>query len=409
MSALARLKLVVTIAATLAAPACAGSDGPADAGVVELRAPASVPAGSDFEVVATTMGTGTVRLDIVDALAVTTLETQVDGRSARFEIEGELTQLAGRVSFHALGPDGAQVTAATTITPAVAASPLDITVGPRTVIADGRDQTMVIAIAADRYGNPLDDGTSVDVTFDDGSTSTVGVTVDHGLASVLVASDTVAGPVEAFASLRDNGGVAVSEIRSPRVDYTEVAGRPEEVSLLVDSPTDAPWPADGRSLVELHTSPIEDRYGNPMPDGYLVRIDVAGPDGRGTLTSTTIDSVARFVLQAPGRPGTVELRADTGDVANQTLVLEFSTAISELPVEVRPGTTGVIVEIGPVLDHGGALVPDGTKAHLAGVSLAGADGVTVELEAGRATVVADADPDGAVTVTVLGTNQRAEW
>jgi len=407
MTALARLTLLAALTFGLATSACARSGAAQSASVVQITAPASVPAGSDIHVVATTTAPGPVQLAVVDAFAVTMLDGRADQSAARFVVDGALTRLAGKITFYALGPDGSEVTAATTITPAVAASPVGITVGPRTVVADGQDRTMAVAIAADRYGNPLEDGTPVVFNIHDGSLSTLGTTVDHSVAGVFVGSDTVAGRVDVFAALPDG---PTGEIRSPRVGYHEVAGSPAAVVLFVDPTDRADTRADGRSLIELRTLPIEDRYGNSMPDGYLVRLAVDGPEGRGTLTSTTIDGIARFVLQAPGRPGTIELRADTGGVGSEPLTLQFSSAISQLPVETTSRDPGLVVEIGPVLDHGGAVVPDGTEAHVTGSSPdRGAEESTVELVSGRATVVLDHTPIGTLTVTVLGTSTGGQW
>ncbi len=139
------------------------------------------------------------------------------------------------------------------IVPAAAAAEVDIHAGPRTIIADGEDQTMVTAIAADAFGNPLPDGEAVVISLVDesGPGRDVTAAVEHGIVARLIASDTSAGSVEVFAT-------ADSGVSSRRVGFEEVPGVGVERS---GRPHGIPharcrWTGPGRDLDVGHHRPL---------------------------------------------------------------------------------------------------------------------------------------------------------
>lgn len=357
-----RTRFVVSIACTavlgLGAVGCSGSDSQPSASVTNVLAPDEVTAGSTIEIVIEGSGPGDIELDVIDAYAVTTFAATMSNGRATVTLPSALTSTSGLVTFVGRGigeASGSQRLAATTmIVPAATATEVDIHAGPRTIIADGEDQTMVTAIAADALGNPLTDGAAVVISLLDrtGRARDVTATIEHGVAARLIASDTSAGSVGVFATT-DTG------VSSRRVGYEEVPGMAANVQVVLAEPhSDV---ADGRALVEISTSVITDRFGNRLPDGHLVQLQSDGPDGVGVATATTIDGIARFQLLAPSRPGTVSISATVDGITGGTTELTFDAAISSIPVEVGRGNSdGVLVEVGPVLDDLGAVVTNGT-------------------------------------------------
>lgn len=357
-----RSRFVVSIAFTVAlgvgAVGCSGPDNQPSASVTNVLAPDEVTAGSTIEIVIEGSGPGDVELDVIDAFAVTTFAaTMRDGR-ATVTLPSVLTTTSGLVTFVGRGTDEggrtASAVARTMIVPNVAAAEVDIHVGPRTIIADGADQTMVTAIAADSFGNPVPDGNAVIISLveESGPGPEVTAAVDHGVVAQLIAADTSAGTVEVFAT-------AASAVSSRRVRFDEVPGVASSVeAVLTGSPT---LVADGRALVDVSTSVITDRFGNRLPDGHLVQLRSDGPNGVGVATATTIDGIARFRMLAPSRPGTVSIAVIVDGVTGETTELTFAAAVSSIPVDiVRDDSGGVVVQVGPVLDELGAVVTAGT-------------------------------------------------
>ena len=299
------------------------------------------------------------------------------------------------------------LTTSTDIVPGAAVDPIDIVVGPRTIVADGVDQTMAVAFLADRFGNPLADGTATTFTRrgERGDDTDFDVELAHGLAATLITAGVDAERVDVVARVAGDVGRDPTLV-SRRVDYRQVPGRAAAVTIEISDRDIVRFVADGRSLIDISTGVIVDVFGNRLPDGHIVRLEVNEAGGFGQLTSTTIDSVARFVLRTPDEPGPVSLVARVDDVVSDELVLSASPAISEFPTSVSERSNRTIVQLGPVLDHDGAIVADGTVATVR------LDAVErrVQLAAGRAV----AEFEGAavadsVSVTVLGVARTTEW
>jgi hypothetical protein len=388
----------MAIAIVLGGVGCSGSETAPRAAVTAVIAPGQVVAGSAIEVVVEGEGSGSVELDVVDAYAVTTYVAAMSDGSATVELPPELTSTSGVIEFIARGAtnDGvvATSTATTQVVPDSAAASIDVHAGPRTIIADGNDTTMVATIPSDAFGNPLPDGHAVIITLvdDAGRVVDVDADIEHGVAAELISSGTSAGTVEVFAT---DGSVS-----SRRVEYDEVPGAASAVSTVLtgDSST---LVADGRQLIEVSTSTIVDRFGNRLLDGHLVQLRTDGPGGVGLATATTIDGIARFRVPAPSRPGTVTLAAMVDGTVGEPMILTFAPAVSAIPAVVRIDDTGSsIVDVGPVLDALGAVVSDGTPVT---VSTDGAESIDLPLRGGMASIdVGVLDVGTAVDIEVLG-------
>jgi hypothetical protein len=398
-----RPRFVVSIAVAVAfgvgAVGCSGSDDQRSASVTNIVAPDEVTAGSTIEIVVEGRRPGDVELDVIDAFAATTFAaTMSDGR-ATITLPAALSSTSGLVTFVAHGIDDEgrtdSVVATTMIVPDGAAAEVDIHAGPRTIIADGVDQTMVTAIAADSFGNPLRDGEAVIISLVDESGPDLKVTaaVDHGIAARLIAADTSAGSIEVFAT-------ADSGASSRRVGFEEVPGAATSVQSVLAGTL--ALVADGRTLLDISTAVIADRFGNRLPDGHLVQLHSDGPNGVGVATATTIDGIARFRLIAPSRPGTVSIEVAVDGITGETAELAFTAAVSSIPIDiVRDDSNRAAVQVGPVLDELGAVVTDGTPV----TATIGdrVDPIEVPLLNGVAEIdLGTLDPDTEIVIEVLG-------
>lgn len=303
------------------------------------------------------------------------------------------------------------------LTPGDPVGPLDVYLGPRTMVADGDDLAMLVAVPVDVQGNPVATGTQIetrtiraDLSMETDATATNGL-----LGYRILFSETVAGATTVTAK----SGAANGPAR--RVD--EVAGPPVDLVLELLDPVP---PADGRALFRVVTNELTDQFGNLVPDGTIVTMDATGVTGVRRQTATTIAAVATFVVQVPNFSGEATFTAYASTAVSSRLVVDFEPAVADLPVALTlpdaAGDTGITINVGPVTTLLGSLIPDGTEAL---ITLESIDGQTssdtarivrrTQLYRGEGSVrideleLDDFDGDIRLTVTVLGVKAIAVW
>ena len=277
----------------------------------------------------------------------------MDGRAA-VVFGSDLTDHAGVVSIRA-AVGQSRAGADVLITPRNAVSPVVPLVGPRTIVANNADRTMVVVLPTDRFGNAVAAGTTVDFDFERVDASPVSLLQDQvaaGIAAVDVRSGAEIGRVAVEARVGQTNG--------PLNFFDEVAGTPADFGLAAVA---VPAVADGFSLFEVETTELRDVHGNLLPDGVVATFRTTGPSGVSETTGTVQNGVARVTLEAPDRPGIVDVVARVSGVEAEPLSLSFGVAVSELTVgaQIERGPPAkVSVEIGPVVLSSGGYVPDGT-------------------------------------------------
>jgi hypothetical protein len=278
------------------------------------------------------------------------------------------------------------------MTPGEPVDPLDLYLGPRTVVADTEHFTMIVAVPEDDRGNPVSNDYPVDykVTRPNGVVEQETHPTSDLLSHFIVFSRTVTG--------RTRIGVEAGEAGGPERNFLEVAGVPAPFDLEVEGEI---APADGQALTVLRTAVLTDEFGNELPDGVVVYLDIEGVTGTRRLYSATIDAVAEFQIESPTEPGSATAVGVASGIVGNPLPIRFPAAVETVPVEVRDHVDGLEVVVGPVRTVRNAYVPDGT---LAVVSVDGTD-YEVPLELGVGSVVVPA-PDNQTSlrasVDVLG-------
>lgn len=335
-----------------ARPAGAAPDGP-----LTIEAPASAPAGD-------TVAIG-VRGSLPDGAAVTlvaigtwgprTYRAAASGGGARFALDPAQARKSGLVTLVATA-GAARGEARLTILPGPAAEPVVPLIGPRSIVADGREWTMIAIVPQDAFGNPLAEGTAVrlNARHPEGADEQRDLAIRHLLTWARVESRTRAG----------HGTIAatIGDIPGPEATYQEVPGWPVALDLRADPPT---LPADGRQFVTLRTGILRDRFDNVVADGTLVTFIVASPEGEHrTIAANTIGGVAEAQLRAPTVAITLAIRATVPGLESAPLALAFTAgpAAGEIAVTARSDRArGVLaIEAGPLRTAFGGYAPEGT-------------------------------------------------
>lgn len=359
---------------------------------LRVSAPASVVAGDAVRIEvsgddgpATVVISQGIRFDVA-AVVIN------DGRAV-VDLDPALTRLAGLTTVTAR--QGQQeASTEVTIEAGPAVSPILLTVGGRSIVADGADRSMAIAIAADQFSNPLADGAVTSLRFrrPDGSIETATVRNSTLLGWHRISAGTLAGTTSVVAT---HGAAA-----SATVDLRETAGAPVAFDLVVSAATEL----EGRGDRVVRTSRVVDAFDNVLPDGTAAVFTTSGPGGTGRAVVKLVDGVAELRMPVPNQPGVVAVRARIGST-EATANVSFDRSVQDLPVAARATGIGTVsITVGPVFDGLGGFVTDGTEA----VVLVGDDVVgRASLLDGMATVEAVTQATE-VTVIVRGVRATAE-
>ncbi|NNC79814.1 MAG: hypothetical protein HKN94_06625 [Acidimicrobiales bacterium] len=277
----------------------------ASAPVLDLEAPAVIAAGEPATVVVTSLS-ATGSLPVVVRAGTTThrFTVEVEAGLARLELDQTLTGQAGVLDLRA-----GSLATTIEITPGPVVGDFPVLAGPHTVVANGADHAVAVAIPRDRWGNPAASGTEVVYTWTQPGpgTSTGSSRVDRGIAWVELVSGTKSGWTGISAAAESAVGV---EAR-----ITEVPGA---ASQLVMEPVVVVGSEVG-DAVELRSGPIADRFGNTIPDGVEGRFGVETARGPHIVPGTV--QGGRLRAWWVPVPGAITISAAVNGVSSPPLTM----------------------------------------------------------------------------------------
>ncbi len=350
--------LLLLLSVSLSMPVLSAQNQAAEpTGSVTIRAPSVLSAGSPFEVIVTTdqsVNGETASLVIIGGYGSAVRFAQVQNGEALFTIDEAGSQVAGVVTLSAtIGAEHANQQM--TIMPGEVVEPVKPLIGERSIVADGDHWSMVVVIPFDQFGNPVSEGTPVEIrTVHPGNVAdNFSVVVTNLLAWRRVYSGTVAG--------RTTVAVRSVDATGPEGQIEEVAGWPIEFTIAASS---SDLPANGRDQLELMTDVMIDRFGNVLPDGTLVTFVATSPSGETRIPAVTVGGVATALLRAPAAPSTFEVHALVFDIKSTPITVRFgqgpAAGVFPLSATLEPGTGDLIIDAGTMTTATGGFVPDGT-------------------------------------------------
>ena len=287
-------------------------------------------------------------------------------REARFTLSGQETQQSGMVLLTAIVGKG-QGRAHMLIQSSAPIEPLTPLVGAKAIIADANHWSMTVLIPFDAYGNPVMEGTKLEVLVlhPDNRLEKRFLVIHNLLAWTRVFSGVHAGRTSIVA--------LIGQIHGSESTLLEVAGWPVPFDIFANP---QPLPADGNLVTTLSTAIILDKFGNVMPDGTLITFIVHAPDGAySAIPAYTIDGIAKTLLQAPLEPGMYTVQATVLGVVSHKIVVQFEAGPSDntfaIAVQKDGKNSAYLLRAGPILGSLGQYIPDGTPIRFIVVSANG--------------------------------------
>lgn len=342
--------------------------------------PTSSPAGKTIEITvsAEVPDRTPVQLGVFGSLESTLLRGVIIDQKTSFLLESSLADHAGRLEVVAQ-VGNTRSSHSVQIVPGPAVEPIVPLVGPRTIIANTEDETMVVVSPTDQWGNPVADNTVVTTTVDrpDGTREQTDHQTRDRVAAIRLLSGSTAGRTR-IASQVDGAAGPVNVV-------DEVAGVPAPFSITID---DQGRLADGFSLHRVSTDELVDVFGNRLPDGVASVFVVDTQRGRSFIETTVQGGVATASIQAPEKAGQVTITARVSGRASVPAEIEFLSAVSTFPVKTMFKDDELRVSVGPVVLSSGGYPADGTLVMITDPASGAFLGETA-LRTGRASATLD--------------------
>ena len=233
----------------------------------------------------------------------------------------------------------------------VEAEIMETYLGPTRIFAHPNDQSMVVALPQDHFGNPLPDGSFVSMTTQNRYHSqTKMIPTRAGFAYSYISGSTSVGSLFLGLQYKNQTSkeLTVDVLPFRAVDFQIQAHQKHSY-------------ADGNQIISFSTSDIRDDFGNTVTDGTLVQFLVKTDSGKTLQTNgQTINGRATGQLLHPAKPETWTVRGQiNGVVQSPPIEIRFESTITKFQIALSPKSDSVIV--GPILSYMGQLIPDGTR------------------------------------------------
>lgn len=295
-------------------------------------------------------------LDVVisGTYGTTVLKTQLKDEQLSVYIPKEITQHAGMIEWELMAQQKTLQKGTFQLLPNLKKlHAIENYAGPRSIIANDRDYTMLVSIPVDHLDNLLPDQTPLKVSYQfKGTISNSNKQIESGFAWQRIPAPQSTG--------RLITGSTMESISSKELVIDVFPDIPVAFNITKDSNHNY---ADGNELITLKTDQIKDPYGNVLTDGTLVTFYIHDDLGNTwNTTASTVNGYAFAKALHPQSPSTWTVKGViTGMVESPELDIKFQSIIDQIPVSIDQNNT---ITIGPLTSYLGQIIPDGIPVTL---------------------------------------------
>jgi len=227
-------------------------------------------------------------------------------------------------------------------------------VGPTSIFADNKDKAMIVSLPQDVYGNPLTNGTTIELTEKfKANQESYSVNVQDMIGFDFIGGHRKVGDIFITSTLDNQVSkeFTISVVPTKAADFTITSERQHSF-------------ADGNQIVSFKTSVINDRNGNKIADGTLVNFVIEDASGNSYQTyGQTLNGLAVGKMLHPEAPTQWNVKAHISGLSQSNhLELAFDAAVLDYSVHISED--GRAITVGPILSYMKQLVPDGMGIHL---------------------------------------------
>lgn len=284
----------------------------------------------------------------------TVLPIEMGNKQLKINIPKEITQHAGIINWQLIaGGKTIQNGDFKLFSNLDALKTVENYLGPRSIIANNRDYTMLVSIPVDSLDNLLPDGTNVLMQHQfKGTINKETHQVKAGFTWQRINSPLTTGRLITGSTLN-----YISSTELVADVFPDIA-RP--FKIYEDSNHNY---ADGNEIISIKTDQIKDPNGNVMSDGTIVTFFMTDNfNQRWTTTASTVNGYAFAKALHPEKPSTWTVRGViTGMVESPEIDINFKSILKEIIIQKQERNT---IIIGPLTSYLGQTVPDGIQVSL---------------------------------------------
>lgn len=312
-----------------------------------------ITAGDPIVVTVSNPGTyiGPAKIMLESALSMKTINISIN-KESQFNIKGTLLEDAGLVRITLFVGNELKDKKNIIVKADNIVDPIELFTGPNTIWVNNIQESMVVALAKDQYGNAAREGEDIlyQSRYPDREKFRNSLEVKNQLAYQILDSDFKSGKIFSGTSDERSSG------KEQRIDVIQLW--PENIKIEV---IDILPYADSRQFYKLSTNVLKDVNGDIIPDGTLVSFKTSFKKRKSQYKAYTIDGVANVYIRNPEFPSNWRIYAYVGNetVVSNELDLIFESNVNQLPINL----TDEKVIVGPITSFIGQYIPDGTKVH----------------------------------------------
>lgn len=279
-----------------------------------------------------------------------------DNGQVRFDLPSAITNKSGEVSAILYAGGEELHSRSLQIVPDVSRPGLiEAYCGPKHLVTDRNDNTMVVASVLDSLDNPFPE-----------STETVYTLTSRGRPTQ---KKVATGPLHSFTRFMapDIEGYGTLTVTSDTLSHTAF-----RIDFYANDPVDFRIAclrehdyADSEQLVTLETEVMRDRHGNVIGNGTIVHFMIENTEGARTMAvARAVEGRAACRMPAPAHPTVWRVRAEVPYYAKSSNVLSvtFRPSLRDYPVRVDMAQGTLLV--GPVTGYMGQYLADATPVQV---------------------------------------------
>ena len=226
--------------------------------------------------------------------------------------------------------------------------------GPPSILAGGRDYSMMVIVPTDLYDNPVDEGTDIDFSYH----------YENKKMDRALKTEDLIGWTNIYSGMETGRILTYSSSNGTSSKEFTTIVRPNKAANFTISYKRVHDFADGNQVITFTTSIIRDDYGNVVSDGTLVTFTIIDSDGKQLhCIGTTLSGVAQGKMLHPVKREFWTIQAYvSGTGESNTISVDFKKAIYDYEVTYTEGNRNI--KVGTIKSFMNQLVPDGLPVSL---------------------------------------------